>query len=94
MALRMGLREANQQFSKAVKAIKSGNEVILTERGTAIAVIRPLPQSDDPETVIERLRATGFLAAASLPKPLPPWKPRPLRGEAASITLRKERNEK
>ena len=48
MALRMGLREANQQFSKAVKAIKAGNDVILTERGTAIAVIRPLRQTEDP----------------------------------------------
>jgi len=94
MSLRMGLREANQQFSKAVKAVKSGTEVILTERGTAIAVIRPLQQSDDPEAVIERLRATGFLTAASSSKPLPPWKPRPLRREPASKTLHQERNER
>lgn len=90
----MGLREANQQFSKAVKAIKSGTEVILTERGTAIAVIRPLRQSEDPEAVIQRLRMTGFLTAASSPKPLPSWKPRPLRGEPASLTVQKERNER
>jgi antitoxin (DNA-binding transcriptional repressor) of toxin-antitoxin stability system len=94
MALRMGLREANQQFSKAVKAIKAGTEVILTERGTAIAVIRPLRNSEDPEAVIERLRATGFLSAAASHKPLPPWKPRPVRGEPASRTLQKERNER
>jgi antitoxin (DNA-binding transcriptional repressor) of toxin-antitoxin stability system len=94
MALRMGLREANQQFSKAVKAIKAGNDVILTERGTAIAVIRPLRQSEDPEARIEKLRATGFLTAAASSKSMPAWKPRPVRGEAASATLRKERNER
>ena len=94
MVIRMGLREANQQFSKAVKAIKAGNEVILTDRGTAIAVIRPLRQTDDPERLIERLRATGFLNAAASSKALPAWKPRPLRGETAAETLRKERNER
>jgi antitoxin (DNA-binding transcriptional repressor) of toxin-antitoxin stability system len=94
MALRMGLREANQRFSKAVKAIKAGTEVILTERGTAIAVIRPLRKSEDPDAIIERLRATGFLTAADSPKPLPSWKPRPIRGEAASKTIQKQRNER
>jgi prevent-host-death family protein len=38
--MRMGLREANQRFSKAVKAVKAGEEVVLTERGTPIAVLR------------------------------------------------------
>ena len=90
----MGLREANQNFSKAVKAIKAGNEVVLTERGNAIAVIRPLPREDDPEAIVERLRAEGFLTAAPSSKPMPPWKARPIRGEAASLTLHKERNER
>ena len=31
--MRMGLREANQRFSKAIKAVKGGKEVVLTERG-------------------------------------------------------------
>ena len=30
--MRMGLREANQSFAKAIKAVKAGKEVILTER--------------------------------------------------------------
>ena len=40
--MRMGLREANQNFSKAIKAVKQGKEVVLTERGKPIAVIKPL----------------------------------------------------
>ena len=35
--MRMGLREANQSFSKAIKAVKAGKDVILTERGKPIA---------------------------------------------------------
>ena len=30
--MQLGLREANQHFSRAIKAVKAGKEVILTER--------------------------------------------------------------
>ena len=30
--MRMGLREANQSFSKAMKAVKQGKEVVLGSR--------------------------------------------------------------
>ena len=39
--MRMGLREANQRVSRAVKAVKAGREVVLTERGRPITVIKP-----------------------------------------------------
>ena len=55
--MRMGLREANQQFSKAIKAVKAGREVVLTERGKPIAVIKPLPQYKNVDAVIRRLEA-------------------------------------
>ncbi len=38
----MGLREANQNFSKAIKAIKAGKAIVLTERGKPIATITPI----------------------------------------------------
>ena len=44
--MRMGLREANQHFSRAVRAVKAGREVILTERGHPVAVIKPLRATD------------------------------------------------
>lgn len=94
MAITMGLREANQKFSKAMKAVRAGQEVVLTERGEAIAVIRPLRDGSDPETAIERLRAQGFLRAPTAPGRMPRWKPRPVRGEAVALSLHKERNER
>lgn len=36
----MGLREANQQFSQRVKAVEQGKEVLLTERGKPLAVVK------------------------------------------------------
>ncbi len=43
--MRMGLREANQRFSAAMKVVRAGGEVVLTERGKPIAVLKPLPES-------------------------------------------------
>jgi len=57
--MRMGLREANQSFSKAMKAVKQGKEVVLTERGKPIAVIKPLETKEDQKAIILRLRRRG-----------------------------------
>ncbi len=90
--MRLGLREANQKFSKAIKAVKAGREVVLTERGKPIAVIKPLNSTEKVGEVIRRLEATGFLRPASKARPLPAWKPRTLTGPPLSQTLREERD--
>ena len=59
--MRMGLREANQSFAKAIKAVKAGKDVILTERGKPIAVIKPLEQEKSVDVAIPRLEAEGIL---------------------------------
>ena len=63
--MQMGLREANQHFSKAIKAVKAGREVVLTERGKPIAVIRPLPAPGSWEASLRRLEAAGLLRRAT-----------------------------
>ncbi len=90
--MRIGLREANQRFSKAMKAVRAGEEVVLTDRGKAIAVIRPLQGANTGETAIRRLEAAGLLRAASKRTPLPRWVARPLRGVPLSRTVREERD--
>jgi prevent-host-death family protein len=52
--MRMGLREANQSFSKAIKAVKAGKHVVLTERGKPIAVIKPLEQEKNVDATLRR----------------------------------------
>lgn len=91
--MRIGLREANQHFSKAVKVVKAGEEVVLTDRGKPIAVIKPLNGVAKGEAAVFRhLETIGVLRPASKPSPLPPWVPRPLKGKPLSRTLREERN--
>jgi len=94
--MRLGLREANQQFSKAIKAVKAGREVVLTERGKPIAVIKPLPQPKTIEATIRRLEAEGILRPALKrgPMPTPTWKPVRIKGKPLSETIREERDER
>lgn len=94
--MRLGLREANQQFSKAIKAVKAGKEVILTERGKPIAVIKPLKPIEDEQAVIRRLEAEGLLRPALKrgPMPRPGWKPIRVKGKPMSQTISEERDER
>ena len=91
--MRIGLREANQQFSKAIKAVKAGEEVVLTERGKPVAVIRLLEKSERGEPSVRHLESAGLLQPASKRRPLPPCFPRPLKGPPLIQTLREERDE-
>ena len=94
--MRMGLREANQQFSKAIKAVKAGKEVILTERGKPIAVIKPLQKEETLDATIRRLEAEGILRPALKrgPMPTPTWKPIRVKGKPMSQTISEERDER
>ena len=94
--MRMGLREANQQFSKAIKAVKAGWEVVLTERGKPIAVIKPLEPQEKQDAVIRRLEAEGILrSGAKSGKPMPIWRsPVRVKGKPMSQTISEERDER
>lgn len=90
--MRIGLREANRNFSKAVKAVKAGEEVVLTESGKPIAVLRPFPEPESGQAAMRRLAAAGLMRPAAKAGPMPEWKPRTLRGAPMSRTLRVERD--
>jgi prevent-host-death family protein len=92
--MQLGLREANQQFSKAIKAVKAGQEVILTERGKPIAVIKPLPEPHDVAAMLDRLAAAGLLRPPTKRGRMPRRKPRRLRGEPLSKTISDMRDER
>ena len=94
--MRMGLREANQQFSKAIRAVKAGKEVVLTERGKPIAVIKPLKQEEKLEARIRQLESEGVLRPALKrgPLPKPTWKPVRIKGKPLSQSISEERDER
>ena len=94
--MRMGLREANQSFSKAIKAVKAGKDVILTERGKPIAVIKPLEQEKSVDVALRRLEADGILRRGPKSgKPMPVWRsPVRIKGNPIADTVSEERDER
>jgi len=94
--MRLGLREANQRFSKAIKAVRAGQEVILTERGHPIAVIKPLRDEDAQEATLRAMIHEGLItpAARKGPMPAPSWRPVKVKGKPLSLTVIEDREDR
>lgn len=92
--MRIGLREANQRFSKMVGIVKQGEEVILTERGRPIAMVTPLGAGANRDLRVERLAKAGFVRLANRPGRTGRAKPVRARGKPASQILSEERDER
>ena len=92
--MQMGLREANQEFARAIRAVRRGSEVVLTDRGKSIAVIRPLAGQSGVDEAVRRLERIGWLRAAQRRGPLPSWRPRPIQGKPIAETVREGRRDR
>ncbi len=94
--MRMGLREANQSFSKVIKAVKAGKVVILTERGKPIAVIKHLEQEKSVDAAMRHIKAEGVLRRGpKSEKPMPVWRsPVRIKGKPIADTISEERDER
>jgi prevent-host-death family protein len=94
--MRLGLREANQHFSKAIKAVRAGKEVVLTERGHPIAVIKPIKDEDGQEATLRAMVDEGVitLAVRKGPMPTPNWRPVKVKGKPLSQTIIEDRQDR
>jgi prevent-host-death family protein len=68
----VGVRELRQNLSVYLDRVKKGEALTVTERGAAVAILRPLPASSD---ILARLVAEGRATPPSrplhrLPRPL------------------------
>lgn len=85
--MKLGLREANQHFSKAIKAVRAGKEVVLTERGQPIAVIKPIKDEHDSDAALKRMADEGLVTLPTRRGPLPRFEPVPIKGKPLSQTI-------
>ena len=92
--MKLGLREANQHFSKAIRAVRAGKDVILTERGQPIAVIKPIEGAQDPERLLERMAAEGLITLPSRKGRLPRFEPVRVKGKPLSQTIIEGRDDR
>jgi prevent-host-death family protein len=92
--MKLGLREANQHFSKAMKAVRAGKEVVLTERGQPIAVIKPIRDVPEPKTVLNRMADEGLITLPTRKGPLPRFEPGRISGKPLSQTIIDDRDDR
>ena len=94
--MRIGLREANQRFSQAIKAVRAGKEVVLTERGHPIAVIKPIKGENAQQEALHVMADEGLIipAARKGPTPTPRWRPARMKGGPLSQTIIDDRQER
>jgi prevent-host-death family protein len=92
--MKLGLREANQHFSKAIKAVRAGKEVILTERGKPIAVIKPIRDDRESDAALERMADEGLITLPTRKGPLPRFDPVPISGRPLSRTILDDREDR
>ena len=92
--MKLGLREANQHFSRAIKAVRAGKEVILTERGQPIAVIKPIKDPHEPEAALERMADEGLITLPTRKGPLPRFEPVTISGTPLSETIIDDRDDR
>ena len=91
--MKLGLREANQHFSKAIKAVRAGKEVILTERGQPIAVIKPIKEEQAEDAILKRMADDGLITRPSRKGPLPRFAPVRIKGKPLSQTVIEDRED-
>lgn len=94
--MKLGLRQANQQFSRAMKAVRAGKEVVLTDRGRPIAVIKPIRQAESEEAALQAMADEGLIV---LPvrkgvTPSARWRPVKVKGRPLSQTVIDDREDR
>lgn len=93
--MRIGLRAANQQFARVIRVVRGGKDVVLTDRGRPLAVIRRVAPEDD-DARLAQLASEGLVAPAPHPGPMPAprWRPERLAGATIAATVRDDRDER
>ena len=91
--VQVGLREANMHFSKYLKLVREGQEVVVTERGNPVAVIKPLMKGGTPDDKIKSMEDQGILRRAVKGK-LPLGRTIGIAGKPLSETMIEGREER
>ena len=82
--MRIHLHEATRQFNEAIRALKAGDMVALTERGVPVALMQPLREaSKQEEQVIRQLIESGQLQPVQKSGAVRQWKWKAARSKAA-----------
>jgi prevent-host-death family protein len=94
--MKLGLREANQNFARVIRTVRSGREVVLTDRGVPIAVIKPL-KADEERAAMQAMVDEGLVRAPvrkGTPAMSRRWPAVPVKGKPFSQTVIDDRDDR
>ncbi len=85
----VGVKQLKARLSEYLRLVKSGETILVTERETVIAELRPsrrhLAAADRLEDILERLEEAGELSRASASREGWTWRPGGLGLEPGSV---------
>jgi len=90
----VGIRELKNKLTYYLKLTREGNKIVVTDRGTPVAVIQSIDRIRNNTSVEERLAALAKRGMVRLPQKrgkLPPFKSVKAIGKAASEIIIEER---
>lgn len=91
---KIGARELKMRLGKYIRAVREGETIVVTERGEAVAELRPLPRAETAlDTRLALLAQTGSLTRGS-GEPLPAFRPVAVEGQPISRTIIEEREDR
>lgn len=92
--MKLGLRDANHHFSKAIRAVRAGKEVVLTERGRPIAVIKPITAEPAEDAALEQMANEGLITLPTRQGPLPRFEPARIAGTPLAQAIIDDRDDR
>jgi prevent-host-death family protein len=70
-SVQVGVRELKNRLTSYLKLVKEDQEVIVTERGNPVAIIRPVGSTGAPRSRDAKLAALAARGVLTLPRRLP-----------------------
>lgn len=91
-SIRVGIREAKAGFSKLLREVRRGTEVIITERGIPVGRIIPVRRGDLPvEERVKELERRGLIEPPRPAAAGEEFLPLPIPGDLAQRMLQEDR---
>jgi len=91
--LTVGIRELKNKLTYYLKAVKKGDDIVVTERGTPVAILHNLDRNEETASVEERMASLSRDGLISLPQKtvFPPVERVMIKGALISRTIVDER---
>lgn len=91
---KIGARELKMRLGKYIRAVREGETIVVTERGEAVAELRPLTRPERGlEARLDELAASGVLTRGA-GGALPAFRPVAIKGQPLSRTIIEEREDR